>query len=613
MSRSPHTFHIPVMGTGFSIDTPLRVARFGIASVMSVVDDTLIERVRRRYCQLLGVAYEPIPARAPDSRARRITAWLDFVADQIDAHMAHVKGLPFVTGNDKTKYFELLPGDSPLRRAYDALVTAQEGSDMARTAAELTESMVSGSADVNIMTKLDRVHYDHQGVAFGPEYADAKSALRGFANSRIESNLVLSAGMNPTLFGYLESFPDFYRDGEGRIRKGIILKVSDFRSALVQGKFLAKKGIEIRECRIESGLNCGGHAFATDGELLGPILQQFRDGRGTLAETFEPMVRQYYLKKGLPYVGQPQAMRVTVQGGIGTFGEVRRLHDHYGVDATGWATPFLLVPEATALDDVTRRQLAAAKEEDLYLSNVSPLGVPFNNLRGSSSEVWTARLIDEGRPGSSCPRGYLSSNTEFSTEAICTASREYQKAKLESLGFSTPPRSDTADPRIRAVYDKTCICSHLGNGALIDLGIGRPSLPVAVCPGPNIAYFDRLYSLREMVDHIYGRGPSLVPGSRPHMFANELAMNVDQFVRLAEGLAPGDSRGLARLATTKANLDGGLEHYRALVKTSPFVAENLASLGQAIDLEGARVERAWCHARGLVEAPAPSVSCVGKT
>ena len=34
-----HTFHIPVMGTGFTIDTPLKVARYGIASVVSLVDD----------------------------------------------------------------------------------------------------------------------------------------------------------------------------------------------------------------------------------------------------------------------------------------------------------------------------------------------------------------------------------------------------------------------------------------------------------------------------------------------------------------------------------------------------------------------------------------------
>ncbi len=45
MQTRPHAFHIPVMGTGFTIDTPLRVARFGISSVMSLADDALVEQI----------------------------------------------------------------------------------------------------------------------------------------------------------------------------------------------------------------------------------------------------------------------------------------------------------------------------------------------------------------------------------------------------------------------------------------------------------------------------------------------------------------------------------------------------------------------------------------
>ena len=42
MSGYHHMFHIPVMGTGHSIDTPIRVAHFGISSVISLVDDLLL-------------------------------------------------------------------------------------------------------------------------------------------------------------------------------------------------------------------------------------------------------------------------------------------------------------------------------------------------------------------------------------------------------------------------------------------------------------------------------------------------------------------------------------------------------------------------------------------
>ena len=41
---SPHTFHIPVMGLGFTVDTPVKVAKYGISSVVSVIEDQLLER-----------------------------------------------------------------------------------------------------------------------------------------------------------------------------------------------------------------------------------------------------------------------------------------------------------------------------------------------------------------------------------------------------------------------------------------------------------------------------------------------------------------------------------------------------------------------------------------
>ena len=76
---SGHTFHIPVMGTGFTIDTALRVAKYGIASVISLVDDVLIEQIREMHCQKTEQPYEEIGRHDEDSRARRITAYLDFV------------------------------------------------------------------------------------------------------------------------------------------------------------------------------------------------------------------------------------------------------------------------------------------------------------------------------------------------------------------------------------------------------------------------------------------------------------------------------------------------------------------------------------------------------
>src|SRR5690606_35869703 len=115
----------------------------------------------------------------------------------------------------------------------------------------------------------------------------------------------------------------------------------------------AKKGIEVREFRIESALNCGGHAFASDGLLIGPIVQEFADNRDKFPEMFEPLIEASFKKKGLEYPAARRGRRidVTAQGGIGNQGEMQRMLDAengYGLDATGWGSPFLLVPEVTS-------------------------------------------------------------------------------------------------------------------------------------------------------------------------------------------------------------------------------------------------------------------------
>ena len=50
MAANPiHTFHIPVMGLAFTIDSPIRVAHYGISSVISIMDDDLIEKMNVFY------------------------------------------------------------------------------------------------------------------------------------------------------------------------------------------------------------------------------------------------------------------------------------------------------------------------------------------------------------------------------------------------------------------------------------------------------------------------------------------------------------------------------------------------------------------------------------
>jgi hypothetical protein len=590
-----HRFHIPVMGTGFTLDTALRVARFGISSVISLVDDMLIERVRKHYCKVYGLPYEVIVQSHPDARAARITAYLNLVQDKVDEQIAEIKALPFGEENDKKTYFDFLPDSSPVKQLYRRWEAASSP-EKAALEAELNECIVPGSVDMNIMTKLDRLPYGKDGLPLPAEFSDAKAALRGFALSRARGNMTFSAGINPTLYGTLEQFPDFYPSEDGTPpKKGVILKVTDYRSSMIQGRFLAKKGIEVREFRIESALNCGGHAFASDGFLMGPIVQEFMDSRGSFPEMFEPLIEGWYKKKGktFPEARRNRRIEVTAQGGIGNHGEMRRMMEGYGLDATGWGSPFLLVPEVTSLDEHTRQQLAAAKEEDLYQSDASPLGILFNNLRGSSSEEWTHQQIEKGKPGSACPKGYLVSNTEFTEKPICTASKEYQGLKLKAMGYDTIPPVNDPNPAVRYVYAKQCICDQLGNGALIEMGETAVKQPVSVCPGPNIAYFDRQYTLREMIDHIYGRGPSLVPADRPHMFAKDLRLYVDYYERLVNKHTLFGDPTVEYLREFKENLEAGMRYYGPLLAGEPLPGENFASLAAEIGVQGLRLEELW--------------------
>ena len=426
-----HKFHIPVMGTGHSIDTPIRVAHLGISSVMSIVDDILIEKICKYYSKKFEIPVEEISKKDPYARSKRITAYLNLVEKIVARKFNEMKLQPFTEQNEKTKYFELLPDDSPLKKKYAYLSTINDEDEKAQLAEELTNLMRAGSIDVNIMSKVDRTNYAKDGTMLSEEFSDAKAALRGYGESNLSSSLVFSAGFNRSLLGYLTQFKDFYRDAKGEIKKKIIIKVSDFRSAMIQGKFLAMKGLEVSEFRIESGLNCGGHAFASQGYLLPSILQEFKDKRDQLAKEFIPLIKSYYEKQNWNFDESIFNYKplITVQGGIGTSGEAQRLIEDFGCDSTGWGSPFLLVPEATCVDDDTLNLLMNAKKEDLYLSGASPLGVPFNNLRNTGSERWTKNRAESGKPGSPCPKGFLISDTQFTDKPICTASQQFQEKR----------------------------------------------------------------------------------------------------------------------------------------------------------------------------------------
>jgi len=546
-----HTFHIPVMGTAFTADSPLKVAHYGINTVIALADDVLLERLRKYYSGLNNISYEEIKNNTKDYRADRITSYLNMVNK-----IASKKFEEFTTAtkdkfDEVKKYFAMLPDSSDVKKEFNRLI--ENSFSFEDLSAWLKDNLSMGSIDVNIMTKVDKTNY-FKKEELPSEFNDAHSGLRGYANSNLSSSVIFSAGMNPRLYGYIAQFDDFFPDANGYIKKKIILKVSDYRSAIIQGKFLAKKGLWISEYRIESGLNCGGHAFATDGYLMGPILAEFRDRRQELVDELYAICKPALEAKAKVVPNDTLAITITAQGGVATAEEHNFLIDHYKLDTVGWGTPFLLVPEATTVDPETRKQLQEAKEKDLYLSNVSPLGVPFNNLRNSSKDVEKFQKIEDGKPGSPCPRKFLALSNEYGTEGVCTASRLFQKNKIEEKGIS------------EQITDKTCLCMGLAATAVINYGLNtRESFGVSICPGPNMAYFNRELSLQEMSHHIYNSDEGIVRDDRPNMFVNELGMYLKYLSEKIEEHKNDWGRKSGRyLNAFTLNMNEGITYYKGM-------------------------------------------------
>jgi len=182
----------------------------------------------------------------------------------------------------------------------------------------------------------------------------------------------------------------------------------------------------------------------------------------------------------------------------------------------------------------------------------------------------------ELKPGFPCRQHYLCQNIPGFDHPVCMASREYvmhrlaeidalEKEDLEACKMhpynadveqSQPvvhekisQEFDSLESSIRRKYDKLrrvtlsreCICRFLGNAGREEIREKSPSLhyqpecvavargsqpartrePVTICPNPDIGYFDREYTLLEMMQHLYGTGKRLTPKDKPSAFEVE--------------------------------------------------------------------------------------------
>src|SRR5690606_7861720 len=107
----------------------------------------------------------------------------------------------------------------------------------------------------------------------------------------------------------------------------------------------------------------------------------------------------------------------------------------------------------------------------------------------------------------------------------------------------------------------------LANASYLDLGIEfkGEEQGVVICPGPNIAYFTKEASLKEMIKHIYGKTNLIETKERPHFFIKELGMYIDHYKKeKMDYETEPTSIKLKKLNKLKENLLEGIEYYKDL-------------------------------------------------
>ncbi len=322
--------------------------------------------------------------------------------------------------------------------------------------------------------------------------------------------------------------------------------------------------------------------------MLGPILEEFKTKKEELIQSAHALLTKALEAKNLPVPKEPMNLKITAQGGVGTAAEHDFLLQHYQIDSVGWGSPFLLVPEATSVDEETRNLLANAKEEDFYLSNISPLGVPFNTVKGMSNDFWKQKRIDNNKAGSSCPKKLLALNKEYDSEGMCTASKKFQDIKIAELEAQKENLTAVEiEKRKTEIFEKACLCVGLVNAAYLenDMEIKGQQQGVVICPGPNLAYFDKIVSLSDMVQHIYGKSTFSVDANRPNMFIKELKMYMEHLYKgVEQGVESMTALQLKKWKSFQNNLQTGIDYYKELFTNNHFVNQEKIAVQKQLEM-----------------------------
>lgn len=184
---------------------------------------------------------------------------------------------------------------------------------------------------------------------------------------------------------------------------------------------------------------------------------------------------------------------------------------------------------------------------------------------------------------------------EYDSQGMCTASKKYQDIKLAEL---EQQKNDLSDEKFEQqktkIFEKACLCVGLANSSYLENGIEVKGQQqgVVICPGPNLAYFDKIVPLAEMVKHIYGNTTILPNINRPNMFVKELGMYVEHLKKEINGYTDAITTMQQKKWTTfKTNLSAGIEYYQELFNLSGVFAEKRNKIQKQLEQYGYRSVR----------------------
>ena len=143
------------------------------------------------------------------------------------------------------------------------------------------------------------------------------------------------------------------------------------------------------------------------------------------------------------------------------------------------------------------------------------------------------------------------------------------------------------------IEEKACICVGLGTSVLLNnnLDTKREGTGVSICPGPNLAYFSKIMSLKDMVNHIYGRENVISRTDRPHVFIKELSIYLDYLSdQIDQSVVSFDKKTSKYLTVFSKNLKEGIHYYQDLFSNKLGLKQQFAQGEQALSLLNIKIE-----------------------